>query len=337
MNKILSNIIVVLFAAVAFTSCQKESSDEFVVYANNAMNDTVWASNGTSFSSLNKIIIPELTTGSIVDSFNCSVDNTLIFGDSLQAFFGASSCINANGTTITGGGKIKIEINLLKKKSDFIKYASPTTSVVALLEAGNYIDIKLSRDGQEVFLNPNSQAKIRIKDTAINNDMKFFTGSTIKYNADSIFSWSLAPNIGKVGIWKDNVAVGGSTSAKNLGYEFTTNRLRWIGCAYFADSLQAKTRVNVTLPLNYTNKNTAVFAVFKSKKTVINLLNDAITKTFFALNIPINTEVTLVSLTKINNDYYLGSKTAKVTNSDPITVLPEKKTLTQIIEFLEKL
>ncbi|MBC7722543.1 MAG: hypothetical protein H7068_11005 [Pedobacter sp.] len=324
----------VLFAVIAITACQKESSEEFVVYPNNAMNDTVWASNGSNLSALNKIIIPQLIMPNISDSFNCLVDNNLIFGDSLQIIIPANTCINSNGGTITSGTKIKIDINLLRTKSDFIKYASPTTNVVALLEAGNFIDIKLSRDGQEVFLNPNSQAKIRIKDTAINNDMKFFAGSAIKYNADSLFSWSAAPNIGKVGIWKDNA---GSSSSKILGYEFTTNKLRWIGSAYFTDSLQPKTRVNVTLPLNYTNKNTAVFAVFKSKKTVISLLNDAITKTFFALNIPINTEVTLVSLTKINNDYYLGSKVIKVTNSDPITVLPEKKTLAQIIEFLDKL
>ena len=333
MTKIRS-IIVVLFAAIAITACQKESSDEFVMYPNNAMNDTVWASNGTFFSSLNKIITQDLMMPSIVDSFDYSVDNTLIFGDSLQTYFSASSCVNANGSNITKNGKIKIEINLLKKKSDFMKFALPTTSSVALLEASNYINIKLSQDGQEVFLNPNSQVKIRIRDTAINNDMKFFTGSSIKYNADSVFSWSFAPNIGKVGFWKDNA---GSSSSKILGYEFTTNKLRWIGAAYFTDSLQPKTRVNVTLPLNYTNKNTAVFAVFKSKKTVIGLLNDAATKTFFALNIPVNTELALVSLTKINNDYYLGSKVTKITNPDLITIMPEKKTLAQIIEFIDKL
>lgn len=337
MNKFTLNIVLVLFVAMCITSCQKEESDEFVAYHNNGINDTAWATNGINLLSLNKIIIPELIIAPITDSFNSLVDNNLIFGDSLQAFFSAGSCITANGTTISSGGKIKIEINLLKKRSDFIKYASPTTSGVSLLEAGNYIDIKLSQNGQEMFLNPNSQVRIRIKDTAINNNMNFFTGAAVKYNADSIFSWSLAPNIGRVGMWKDTAVISGSTQPKSLGYEFTTNRLHWIGCAYFTDSLQAKTRTNVTLPLNYTNKNTVVFAVFKNKKTVISLLNDAATKTFFALNIPVNTQITLVSLTKINSDYYLGSKATNVTNSDPITVIPEKKSLPQIEDFLDSL
>ena len=315
---------------VTITSCTKESSDEFVTYTNNPINDTVWANSNNNVP-LYKIIIPQLITPTIVDSFNCLVDNTLTFGDSLQIFFSASTCTNSNGTTITSGGKIKIEINLLKQKSDFVKYALPTTNIFSLLEAGNFIDIKLSRDGQDIYLNPNNQIKVRIKDSAINNNMIFFAGSFIKYNMDTVFAW--VPSIdGKVSIWKDN-----TVSSKNLGYEIATNKLRWIGNAYYTDSLQAKTRLNVTLPLNYTNKNTVVFAVFKNKKTVINLLGDATTKTFYTLNIPVNTEVTLVSLTKIENNFYLGSKAVKVINGYPFSLIPEKKTTGQIAEFLETL
>ena len=331
MNNIFIKTALVLLSIAAITSCTKESSDEFVTYTNNPINDTVWANSDNNNASLYKIIIPQLITPTVVDSFNCLVDNTLTFGDSLQVFFGASSCTNGNGTTITSGGKIKIEINLLKQKGDFIKYGLSTTNVFSLLEAGNLIDIKLSQDGQEIFLHPNSQIKVKIKDSIFNNNMKFFAGSFIKYNKDTVFAW--LPSVdGKVSIWKDNTVAN-----KSLGYEIATNKLRWIGTAYYTDSLQAKTRLNVTLPLNYTNKNTAVFAVFKNKKTVINLLGDASTKTFYTLNIPVNTEVTLVSVTKIENNFYLGTKAVKVINGDAFSLLPEKKTTAQIAEFLEKL
>jgi hypothetical protein len=314
---------------LTITACTKATSDQFVSYTNNPLNDTVWSSNGTNISAITQIIIPDIAKNNITDSFNSLVDNTLTFGDSLQVVIPANACTNANGTAITTSAKIKMDITLLRKKGDFIKHVSPTTNVISLLEAGNYVDIKLSRDGQEIKLDANNPIKIRVKDIAANSNMKFFSGAFIKYYQDTIFSWS--PSFeGKVDIWK-------SSTPTPLGYEFTTNKLRWIGCSYFFDSLQPKTRLNVVLPSNHTNKNTALFLVLKNKKTVVSLLNHAATKTFFTHNIPVGTEATLVSLTKINANYYLGSKAIKVTNGDVLNILPEKKTLEQIVAYLNSL
>lgn len=322
-------MVYLLIVLVTITSCTKAVSDEFVSYPNNAQNDTVWSNTGINFLDFSKLIILLQSPTTVIDSFNATIDNTLTFGDSLQTTFGAGSCITKNGAIITSTGKVKIEITLLRKKGDFLKYGVPTTSNLALLEPGNFLHISLSKDGEEVFLTPNSKVKIRIKDTAVNSNMKFFTGDYLKYNRDTIFSWS--PSVdGKVEIWKN-------TNNMPRGYEFTTNKLRWVGCSFYADSLQPKTRLNVVLPSNYTNKNTAVFLVFKHKKIVVNLLNDALTKTFFTQNIPVGTEATLVSLTKINTTYYLGSKPIKATNGDVLQLLPEKKSLEQIIAYLNSL
>ncbi len=314
---------------VTITACTKETSDQFVSYNNNALNDTVWSSNGTNFSAITKVIIPDILKDNITDSFNSLVDNTLTFGDSLQVVILANACTNANGAAITTSAKIKMDITLLRKKGDFIKYASPTTNVTSLLDAGDYVNIKLSKDGQEIKMAPNNPIKIRVKDILTSSNMKFFSGSVIRFNQDTIFAW-LPSFDGKVEFWRNSAST-------LLGYEFTTNKLGWIGCSFFSDSLQPKTRLNVVLPSNYTNKNTAVFVVFKNKKTVVSLLNDAVTKTFFTYNIPVGTEATLVSLTKINANYYLGSKAITVTNGDVLNMLPEKKTLEQIITYLNSL
>ncbi len=329
MTTIVKNIVYLLIVLVTITSCTKAVSDEFVMYPNNALNDTVWANTGINFSDFSKILISLPSPNTVVDSFNATIDNTLTFGDSLQTYFGAGSCVTKNGAIITSTGKVKMEITLLRKKGDFIKNGVPTTSNIALLETSNFLHIKLSKDGEEVFLNPNSKVKIRIKDTTANSNVNFFVGDYIKFNRDTIFSW--VPSFdGKVEIWKN-------TNAMPLGYEFITNKLRWVGCSFYADSLQPNTRLNVVLPSNYTNKNTAIFLVFKHKKIVINLLNDAFTKTFFTQNIPVTTEAILVSLTKINTTYYLGSKAIKVTNGDVLQLLPEKKSLEQVIAYLNGL
>ena len=329
MKKFTQNIMWLWVVVVTITACTKETSDQFVSYNNNALNDTVWSSNGTNFSAITKIIIPYNINDNITDSFNSLVTSTLTFGDSLQVVIPANACTNANGAPITSSDKIKIDITLLRKKGDFIKFASPTTNLTSLLEAGNYLDIKLSKEGQDIKLATNNPIKIRVKDIVTNSNMKFFSGAFIRFNQDTIFSW-LPSFDGKVEIWAN------STSTP-LGYEFTTNKLGWIGCSFFSDSLQPKTRLNVVLPSNYTNKNTAVFVVFKSKKTIVNLLDDAVTKTFFTYNIPVGTDATLISLTKINANYYLGSKAITVTNGDVLNMLPEKKTLEQIITYLNSL
>ena len=329
MKKFTQNIMWLWVVVVTITACTKETSDQFVSYNNNALNDTVWSSNGTNFSAITKIIIPYNINDNITDSFNSLVDNTLTFGDSVQVVIPANSCTNAIGNAITSSGKIQIDITLLRKKGDFIKFASPTTYLTSLLEAGDYLNIKLSKAGQDIKLATNNPIKIRVKDIVTSSNMKFFGGTFIKFNQDTIFSW-LPSFDGKVEIWA-------SSTSTPLGYEFTTNKLGWIGCSFFSDSIQPKTRLNVVLPSNYTNKNTAVFVVFKNKKTVVNLLNDAVTKTFFTYNIPVGIDATLISLTKINSNYYLGSKDIKVTNGDVLNILPEKKTLEQIIAYLNSL
>lgn len=329
MKKYTQNIIWLCLVVLSVTACTKETSDQFVSYTNNPLNDTVWNSNGTNFYNIAKIIIPEVVKDNITDSFNSLVNNTITIGDSLEVAILANACIHANGAPITTNAKIKIDITLLKSKGDFIKYASPTTNINNLLEAGVYLNVKLSRDGQDIKLASNSAIKIKVKDIVTSTNMVFFSGTSIRFNNDTIFSW--IPSFdGKVELWKSNTNT-------LLGYEFTTNKLGWIGSSYFSDSLLPKTRLNVVLPSNYTNKNTALFVVFKNKKTVVNLLNDPVTKTFFTYNIPVGTEATLVSLTKINANYYLGSKAIKVSNGDVLNVLPEKKTLEQIISYLNSL
>lgn len=329
MKKYTQNIIWLCLVLLSVTACTKETSDQFVSYTNNPLNDTVWNSNGTNFYNIAKIIIPEVVKDNITDSFNSLVNNTITIGDSLEVAILANACIHANGAPITTNAKIKIDITLLKSKGDFIKYASPTTNINNLLEAGVYLNVKLSRDGQDIKLASNSAIKIKVKDIVTSTNMVFFSGTSIRFNNDTIFSW--IPSFdGKVELWKSNTNT-------LLGYEFTTNKLGWIGSSYFSDSLLPKTRLNVVLPSNYTNKNTALFVVFKNKKTVVNLLNDPVTKTFFTYNIPVGTEATLVSLTKINANYYLGSKAIKVSNGDVLNVLPEKKTLEQIISYLNSL
>ncbi len=303
-------------------------SGDFVSYSNDELNDTTWSRlvNNSSFETA----LAPLQTPSIIDSFNSTAGAVLSYGDSLQVSFPANNYVALNGLVT---GTVKVEITVLKKRSDFIRFFKPTITTNALLDAANEIDIKLTKNGREVFLQHGAFIKLKLKDILASADMKFFVGTNGIVNGNTHFLW-LYNSDGKVNIWQDTLQGG---IVRKLGYEFVTNKLRWFGGCNIIDSSLPKTRLNVTLPLNYTNKNTTVFVVFKNRKTVVALSADNDKKLFYTLNIPTGSEVTLLSLTRINNDFYLGSKVVSITNANAISLKPEKKELFKIFEFLGQL
>ena len=50
------------------------------------------------------------------------------------------------------------------------------------------------------------------------------------------------------------------------GYEMISKNIRWVMAGRYADSTQPKTKLTAILSPNFTNKNTAVFAVLPIRK-----------------------------------------------------------------------
>jgi hypothetical protein len=122
------------------------------------------------------------------------------------------------------------------------------------------------------------------------------------------------------------------------GYELTSKNLRWIGAQRYIDSTQPKIKVTAIISPNFTSDNTAVFAVFTNQKTVVNLKADYASRSFAANNIPLRSSIKLISVSKIGDQFYLGTKdVADVGTVTSYTILPEKKSLKDIIDFLNTL
>jgi hypothetical protein len=315
-----------------FTSCTKSLSSEFVPYTNVAFNDTSWSTKPLS-NDFKDSVANFLTPPLLTDSFNITSGKQINWGDSIKLFIPPYACSNPTTNAVINYGTIKVEVLALRSKGDFIKHLVSTTSGNYLLETGGSFFVRLLQNGQEVNLSPGTTYKLRTKDTLPKNDMKFFYGST-PFSSDSLFTWlpGAGSNVnGTVSIWKD------SATLNKLGYEMVTNKLHWVNCDYFIDSTLPKTRLNTILPFNFTNKNTIVFAVFKNKKIVVRLNADIGNKSFYALNIPINSDVTLVSLSMIDNKFYLGNSDITVTNANFNSLSPQQKTINDIIQFMDHL
>jgi hypothetical protein len=320
------------------SSCQKElSSTDIIRYDNHPLNDTVWQNTlpGTApVHSLFRLLAPVVS----IDSFPVTKDTTLNFGDSLEISFTAGSCTAPGAPGVPVSGIAKLELFHLRSKGDYIKAFKPTTSNGYLLESAGAFFLRVTKDGKELALLPGTSVKIRfVAEGEPKINCQVFNGREGNpipdSGIDTAFNW--VPDADSSWI-RTFQKPGGTGTVK--GYEMFVKNLRWVSAERYLDSTAPKAKLSVILPLNYTNKNTAAFAVFADHKTVVHLKADYASRTFAAVNIPKGKKFRIVTITKIAEDMYLGTKDVDdIGTTAAFSVKPEKKSLQEIIQFLNTL
>lgn len=336
------NVFIVWMVApvLIFTACKKEISDDFTTYVNHPLNDTIWVRNlpGTApINDLFDLLLPK----AYIDSFDATNGSILKYGDSLEIDIKGGSCTGP-GSTGPVQGTARIELISLKRKGDFIKVFKPTTTANgSLLETGGGLFIRILKDNRELTLTANSTIRIKFSDidTAKPNMQAFYGREGIPpplRGIDTAFSWVRDFDTSYLPTWSK--PSNNPLAPSYFGYELNSKNLRWVTADRYIDSTQPKTKVTAILSPNYTNKNTAVFAVFNNRKTVVNMKGDYASRSFFATNIPLRTSVKLVSLSKIGSDLYLGVKEiSSVATVTSYTIVPAKKSLSEILAYLNSL
>jgi hypothetical protein len=328
----MKKLITIFSVVVFFAACQKESSTTFTLNRSLDINDTSWANKPISsikIDSFNATFNPLMI---YVDSFSCNKGDTMHVGFSpyqTDFIFPPSAYGLINGSAIADG-TIRVEIFLLSRKGDYIKTLIPTSSNNKILEVERCFFVKLYKQGQEISLLPNQSFTVRWNDSQANTSAKFFEGSLIT-NQDSLITWKSSGN-GNV----RTVYYPGSTTYVK-GYEIVSNITHWNGCLNYMDTTAGTTRINVSLPPNYTNKNTITFAVFKNKYAVTRLSPDFLSRTFFATGIPLNSQLSIISISLIDNMLYFGISDVTVSNANVISVKPQLKSARDIIAILDGL
>jgi len=330
-----------------FTACQKEmSTNDITIYPGNPLNDTIWTRTTPSNGSVNDLVnyfLPQV----IIDSFDASKsDVTLSYGDSLSISFPAGSCV---GTSANGGtpgvpsGKVQLQILRLKTKGDYIKTFRPTTSNGYLLEAAGGFFIRiLSKEGKELALAPGATVKLSFSDIdPVKPNMQAFYGKeTYPLPANSVidtgFTWMRDTDTSWLSTFQRPSTISGNAIIN--GYTINVKNLRWVAAERYIDSTAKKAKIFAILPPNFTNQNTAVFAVFMNQKTIVNLAPEYSSRSFTASNIPIGSKIRLITISKIGDDFYMGTKDINDLGTTTIfPISPSKMGLTDILTYLNSL
>ena len=329
----MKKLLLIIVLIDCLSSCKKDETDSFVPNLNMSINDTAWVnkplSNGFT-DSLNHFIndLPIYT-----DSFNVVTGRNIPFNnDSLELDFPPYACFTpGDNDRPLNYGNIVVQMIALIKKGDYVKSLISTTSRTSILQSAGSFLVNLSGSGQPTGINRGVSYTIRWLQPNNIQGMTFFEGASSSY-PDSAFTF-LSSGFGQA-FWWDSTSSGVSKQGYAISTPVTSD---WLNCSSYLDTSLHTTRLNILLPPNFTNNNTLVFAIGNKSNTVVKLVPEFSTRTFYCLNVPLNMSMTLISISLIDNQFYLGTNSTTISNANGIVINPSKSSAAAIIGYLNNL
>jgi hypothetical protein len=318
-------ILVLLAGSLFLNACQKDI-DVFVPDAGQLNGpDTTWQSTIGAVTPVT-ILKSSLLMAPYQDTINVNANiATVVTPFGVQVNFPPNCCLNAAGQPVTG--KVDVEIQVVNKKGDMIRLDKPSTSNDTMLVTMGQFFVRLKKEGQVLQLAPGVRYNISYVDLPTTQQVKFYMGDETNAQA---FNWlpSFELNI-------DTIVITPQT------YQIYTKRLRWISIAQpFEINTTTKVNVAVDMAAYFTNANTIAYTVFKDLRSVVAMRPNLGTRKFITGKLPIGKAITVVVISKLGDDYYLGHELA-VTQSGVLTqqvqVVPIKKSLAEILSYLSTL
>lgn len=299
--KIIIGFLLVNFSLV---SCRDNSlPEEFFLYPGLELNDTTWDNN----------TISSVKTDSILKDFAIPIMPRYFFASSGGPFEIASNTrvsFPANSyeqfpslTPVSGSSQIKAEFVPVYKKADFIRNLRTTVGPKGIYETDAMFSLKLSNTNGTVLLSSGNNYKIEYIPLNVSGNYRYCYEVVSSSNPNNPYSW--VEGTQTEGTWETgNVTINGTTTNGYIVKSNKTFRIA-INKPYIPSSTA---RANLVLPVNFTNKNTIVFAVFTNKNIVLRLTPDYVNRNFFYDKMPEGESVNFISISYIDDKYYWGSE-----------------------------
>ncbi|MFT3682546.1 MAG: hypothetical protein QM791_19985 [Ferruginibacter sp.] len=309
---------------ITFTACQK-NLDVFVPDPGQRLGpDTTWV-NAINDTQQISLLMDELALSAQADSVEVTDDNnTVLFSSGIQCEFTANSLVNAANEPVAG--KIKVEALLLKTKGDLIRMNKPTVSDDKLLVSGGAINIHLTKNDEDLTIDTAKELLLKYPVQSNTVTSKLFYGEEI---FPGVFNWAKYTN-----------DIGGFVTTDNQEYSIKCGRTGWISPALWFDINTPETSIDASLPAHFTNANTKVFLVFKNSFSVVAFNPDVAKRKFASIPLPSGEAVTMVVLSRQNNEFYLGHTDATISAgsiTQQVKATPVKVSFSKMNEYLSSL
>ncbi len=254
---------------------------------------------------------------------------------------------NFGGAACPTGAVVNIFVREIWKKGDMIRFQKPTISQSAPIESGGEILIEITNAATGEKYKLASGVKIEVifpQFVAVQqpNGMKKYrgVGDTSDFNWLPVVFPVGTSNAGQqVPVWLDTWQ--DSSTNTIIGWKMEIDSLEWHNCdrPLLNDPLVLSHKLDVKLNLpKFTSTNTVCWVIYRNLNIGVYMYGNSTAQKFYADKTLSNQDVTLVTISKVNGEFYLGSQSVNTGASDILyTVTPELKTDTEIRTFLNGL
>lgn len=324
----------IIITNLILVGCKKDFSDEFTAYQGMQFNDTTWTNDSINSSLSDSFQSKIGLNTAYTHTFKPNNDTAFWIKDDIQIKIISNACTYQNNPLNIVSDSVQLQLIQVKKRGDFIRYLLSTTSNQHPLVCASDFFVSCFANNQPISIAPNKPITIQWMDDDAVNGMEYYSGIN--------FLGGLSANISGINWQPDNAGTVSNwdtliNGIHQTGYRLQSPHMQWFGANYLMDTTQGTTNLNVVLPLNFTNKNTLVFAVFNNVRSVVRLTASAPEKEFYATHIPTNANITIVSISLINNNLYVGSKILYGVTSNLQKIFPNVIGVQDLNAFLNSL
>jgi hypothetical protein len=335
-------LLVALVGVLMLSNCRQDTDDFLVTSITTrpirTFDSTFWHQYPPSNALVNQLI-DELETPTTTLTVNLPV--VPITGQSIELRTSENVLISIPvnslriaGTTNPPTGLVTFKARSCVKKGDFVRNSMPTMASGRMLVSGGSVQVLATQNGRPLALSGNTM-RIRVPATSPSTSMRLFIAGDSSARNVNWFSLDTSANRISVTTWIDSV----QQPALVNGYQFFADFFRWVNCDYFWNRTPIGRACVKMDTLRFHPHNTQVFAVFRNENAVSRLSSSAAEHMWCTQQMPLNEPVTYVTISKIDNVYYLGKQTfSNGISASPVTfITPLQSTLPEIVAYLATL
>ena len=334
-------LVIILIFSIGFFSCKKENSSTFVIDSTLQVNDTTWT-NTQSIKSLANAVATDFGNPILIDTISL---NNQGFDESKQIFnsnkyridISPEGLINPNNYKHITKGIITIKLQSSTSKGEIIKNFNTSFLNNQPNISFGYYSLSIYYKDTLLIIDNDHPVHLYVQDSSATiNTLKnciVYKGSSSNLTDDN-FKW----NIDTFSTLSLSCVTQQGPPTKPWGFEFPVFSSKWLTLASPENVPPSLNKFSTYLPANYTNKNTVIYAVQKNNRDVARLLPDYNSRTFSLNSLPYSQGVNLISISKIDNQYYLGTSIVNYNPQQTIfKLIPQKISLQNLISYLNTL